>query len=347
MTVLRVLLTAAPAADRAEAWALFDAAGRCVRKGHDRPAARPKAERVEFVLAAAQVRVARITLPPLPSSRVADAARFALEDQLAGPDGTHHIAVSAQARDGGIRVAVASRSLLASVAGSNHGAARVLAEPDLALPAANWIWCARDSGAAGFVCRPDGSTFPVEAPPPDGGLPSELTLALARPGAADRRLMHTCRCACCRVVTSRWQGNRHRLPAGQSLALGSGAPAAFADAIDLLQGPRSPGSVAHGMARLVPRSRLPPPRSSSMSLPPSANGRRCDMKHGAPSANGSPLPSKPASRRTLRHPRWRLGPLLRAGMRHCSTRRAFRRPMMRCPSSLMRHRHWPPCPSVP
>ena len=36
MTVLRVLLAAAPAADRAETWALFDAAGACVRKGRDR-----------------------------------------------------------------------------------------------------------------------------------------------------------------------------------------------------------------------------------------------------------------------------------------------------------------------
>ena len=148
--------------------------------GPDRPGARPKADRVEFVLAAAQVRVARVTLPPLPSSRVADAARFALEDQLAGPDGTHHIAASAQARDGGIRVAVAARSLLASIAGSNRGVARILAEPELALPAARWTWCARDSDAAGFVRRPDGSAFPVDAPPPDGGLPSELTLALAQ-----------------------------------------------------------------------------------------------------------------------------------------------------------------------
>ncbi len=119
MTMLRVLLAAAPAADRAEAWALFDAAGTCVRTGRDRPAAWPKADRVEFVLAAAQVRVARVTLPPLPASRVADAARFALEDQLAGPDGAHHIAVSAQATDGGVRVVVVARSLLAGIAGSD------------------------------------------------------------------------------------------------------------------------------------------------------------------------------------------------------------------------------------
>jgi hypothetical protein len=253
MTVLRVLLTAAPAADRAEAWALFDASGRCVRMGHDLPAARPKADRVEVVLGAAQVRVARITLPPLPSSRVADAARFAFEDQLAGPAGTHHIAASAQARDGGVRVAVASRSLLASIGGSDLGAARILAEPDLALPAANWTWCAREPDAAGFVCRPDGSAFPVDAPPPDGGLPSELTLALAqarRGGSAP---------SCVRVdasvaVSSLQHWRRETdidFQPGKPWRWETALPAAFADAIDLLPAPpRAPAASSTGLARL-------------------------------------------------------------------------------------------------
>jgi type II secretion system protein L len=253
MMVLRVLLTAAPAADRAEAWALFDADGRCLRTGHDLPAARPKADRVEVVLAAAQVRVARITLPPLPSSRVADAARFALEDQLAGSDGTHHVAVSAQARDGGIRVAVASRSLLASIAGRSQGVARILAEPELALPAANWIWCARDTDAAGFVCRPDGSAFPVDAPPPDGGLPSELTLALAQ---ARRSVSAP---SCIRVdapiaasLFSRWQRETGvDFQPGSPWRWEAAPPAAFAGAIDLLPAsPVAPAASRTGLARL-------------------------------------------------------------------------------------------------
>ncbi len=160
MTVLRVLLTAAPAAERAEAWALFDAAGTCVRTGRDPAAAWPRADTVEYVLAAAQVRVTRITLPPLPASRVADAARYSLEDQLAGPDGAHHIAVSAQARDGGIRVAVATRSLLASIAGSHAGVARIIAEPELALPTADWAWCARESDRLGLRSPPRWQRFP-------------------------------------------------------------------------------------------------------------------------------------------------------------------------------------------
>jgi type II secretion system protein L len=239
MTVLRVLLTAAPAADRAEAWALFDAAGACVRTGRDLPAARPDADRVEFVLAAAQVRVARITLPPLPASRVADAARFALEDQLAGPDGTHHIAVSAQAKDGGIRVAVVSRSLLASIAGSHAGGARIVAEPELALPTADWTWCARDSDAAGFVRRPDGSAFPVDVPPPDGALPPEMALALgqARRGGSPP--------SCVRVDApfaasslSRWQRETGvGFQSGSPWRWEAASPALFAGAIDLQPGP--------------------------------------------------------------------------------------------------------------
>ena len=40
---------------------------------------------------------------------------FALEDQLAGPNAAHHVAVSAQARDGRVRVAIVARSLVAAI----------------------------------------------------------------------------------------------------------------------------------------------------------------------------------------------------------------------------------------
>ena len=190
--------------------------------------------------------------------------------------------------------------------------------------------------AAGFVCRPDGSAFPVDAVSPDGGLPSELTLALAqarRGGSAP---------SCIRVDApvaasslSRWQRETDiDFQPGTSLALGRGASRRIcrrhrsAAAVPARSGSidvrASPGS-------LRPRSRWPSPRSSSMSLPPSVNGRRCAMTHGAPSANGSHLPPKPAYRRTLRHRRRRLAPPLRVGMRPCDTRRAFRRRTTRLP----------------
>lgn len=180
MTVLRLLLAAAPVSDRAETWALFDDAGSCVRRGRDRPAAWPDAERLEVVLAASLARVAIVALPPMPASRVAGAAGFALEDQLAGPGDAHHIAVSAQAPDGRVRVAITSRTLLASIMGHGTSVARIVAEPDLAPASTDWKWCARDSSTGGFVRRPDGSAFPVDAPAPNGILPAELVLALSQ-----------------------------------------------------------------------------------------------------------------------------------------------------------------------
>jgi hypothetical protein len=191
MTVLRVLLAAAPAAGRAEAWALFDGTGTRVQTGVDRPADWPDADRIEIVLAASQARVTMVALPPMPPSRVASAAGFALEDQLAGPNAEHHVAVSAQAPDGRVRVAIASRSLLAAVLAHDASVARIVAESDLAASSADWRWCARESGIAGFVRRPDGSAFPADAPSPDGHLPAELTLALSqarRDGAAPARV---------------------------------------------------------------------------------------------------------------------------------------------------------------
>jgi type II secretion system protein L len=248
MTVLRVLLAAAPASDRADAWALFDAAGSSVRTGRDPAPAWPKADEVEFVLAASQVHVASVTLPPLPASRVAGAAGFALEDQLAGPSDAHHIAVSAQERDGRVRVAVAARSLLASIAGSHVGVARIVAEPDLAPSTAGWTWCAREANAAGFIRRQDGSAFPVDAPSPDGALPTELALALAqarRSGSSPSHVRIDAPFAEASLV--RWQRE-----CGVDLVPGTAwrweaAPAgAFADAINLLPRPARSATAAAG-----------------------------------------------------------------------------------------------------
>ena len=252
MTVLRVRLAAAPAADRADAWALFDAAGTCVRTGLDRPGAWPKADNVEVVLAASQLRIASVALPPMPASRVAGAAGFALEDQLAGPNDAHHFAVSTQARDGRVRVAIVAQSLLAGIAGSYAGVTRIVAESDLALPPAGWTWCAHDSAAAGFVRRSDGSAFPVDAPATDGALPTELVMALAqarRSGALLPQVRVDAPFA--DASCARWQRET-----GVDFLRGTpwrweAAPAnAFAGAIDLL--PR-PGDTTAAASRANPR----------------------------------------------------------------------------------------------
>ena len=177
MTTLRVLLANAPSQERAEAWALFDAQGRLVREGRAVPAAWPAAARREAVLGAGAVRIAELKLPPMSQDRVAAAAAYALEDQLAAPAQDQHIAVSAPQGDGRVHAFVAARALVASLAVQFS---RVVPEPVLAPlpPSSHWRWFA--SGApGGFVRKPDGGAFAVSAPTADGALPAELTWALA------------------------------------------------------------------------------------------------------------------------------------------------------------------------
>lgn len=192
MTTLRVRLAAPPLPDRADAWGLFDSAGVCTRTGADRPGAWPAADSVDAVIAASQVRIATVKLPPMAPSRLAGAAGFALEDQLAGAPAEHHLGVSAQEADGRVRAVIVARSLVAAIAAAEHGFTRIIAEPELAAPIAGWRWCSGED-AAGFVRCSDGSAFPVDAPSADGTLPAELALALAlarteRDGAAPAQL---------------------------------------------------------------------------------------------------------------------------------------------------------------
>ena len=173
MSTLRVLLDAAPAAGRADAWTLFDDTGRVVQSGRGVPDAWPAAQRREAVLAAACVRIVGLHLPPLTADRVSAAAAFALEDQLAGPADEQHIAVSSQRADGTVEAIVANRSLVARLADDFD---RILAESALApLPSPqHWRWYASDAGG-GFVRKPDGASFATGAP---DRLPAELALAL-------------------------------------------------------------------------------------------------------------------------------------------------------------------------
>jgi Type II secretion system (T2SS), protein L len=173
MATLRVLLDAAPAAGRADAWVLFDENERIVQSGRSAPDAWPAAERKEAVLAAACVRIVGLRLPPLSVDRVGAAASFALEDQLAGPADEQQIAVSPQRPDGSVEAIVANRRLVASLA--NHFD-RVLAEPALAPRPPQQYWCWYASGAGGgFVRKPDGSAFAISE---NEGVPAELTLAV-------------------------------------------------------------------------------------------------------------------------------------------------------------------------
>lgn len=142
------------------------------------------------------------------ASRVAGAATFAIEDQLAGSANAQQLTVSAQQPDGTVRVAIVDRALVAAIADGNGvlpRPVRILAEPELALPATGWRWCA--AGAQdGFVRCPDGSAFPVDAPNADGELPSEIAVALAqatRNGKLPAEVLVDAPCA--EALVARWQ----------------------------------------------------------------------------------------------------------------------------------------------
>ena len=176
MSTLRVLLDAAPAADRADAWALFDAHDRVVRTGRGAPAAWPAA-RAQGSRAGGSVRAHRRPCicrrcPPIASSA---AAAFALEDQLAGPADEQHIAVSPQRADGTVEAIVANRGLVA--ASRRQTSIASLAEPALAPlpPARHWRWYA--SGTRRRL-RAQAGRHTRSRPATPTGLPAELTLAL-------------------------------------------------------------------------------------------------------------------------------------------------------------------------
>ncbi len=127
-----------------------------------------------------------LTLPPLPAPRVAGAAGYALEDQLAGAPEDSHAAFGAQAADGTVRGAIVSASWMRDFnAGSQRAGIRwdrIVLESDLPRPpASGWCWCARSISDAGFVVTDRGVSIGVGAAR-DAGLPAELALAIAAAG---------------------------------------------------------------------------------------------------------------------------------------------------------------------
>lgn len=250
MTTLRVLLGAPDAADASAPWALYDASGTCVSTGRDPPARWPRAGALEVVVAASQVRLASVVLPPIPAARVAAAATFALEDQLAGPADEQWLAASAQQAGGRVTVIIAARALVAGLRSRAAGTGlparltRALAEPELAPTGDNACWCISADGDAGggFVRLPDGSAFPVDAAPPDAALPPELTLALAtaaRSRAAPAQVRVDA--AVTAAALARWQ-RETGVPfvRGEPWRWHAASPGAFARATNLLHGEMAP-----------------------------------------------------------------------------------------------------------
>lgn len=176
--MLRVFLPAPPRADRADRWIRVNADGRIVDRGQDVPSRWPADAAIEAVLAADQVRVIALALPPMPRERLRGAVRYALEDRIATPLDESAIAI-AEPRNGTCVVAVASAALIRETTNHERRFARIVSESALAPLADGWTWCASSAGD-GFVRRHDGSAFAVQGIDDDGSLPAELAAALAQ-----------------------------------------------------------------------------------------------------------------------------------------------------------------------
>ena len=190
MTTLRVYLDFPPDPARELEWALFDDANRVVRRGRAPIAGWPSAESREAVIAAAHGRLVTVKLPPLPPQRVQSAASFALEEQLAGAPEDSHVATGRQSADGSLRAAIVGAAWMRAFQAASKRCVirwqRVLLESDLARPpAGGWCWCAESLESAGFVRTDSGSSISV-GPSHAGGLPEELSLALAGSGRRPR-----------------------------------------------------------------------------------------------------------------------------------------------------------------
>ena len=195
MTTLRIRLPVPFDPSAPAAWWRVDDEGRVVERGASAPPAWPESDRIEAVLGAGDVRVVALPLPPMNDARRATAAAYALEDQLAAPADTLHLAVSAPASAGAPTVArIVDRAAVAWLAARRPAIDRVVAEPDLAPADGAWHWCV-DADGRGFVRRPDGSAFAADVPEGDG-LPAELAAALSQ----ERRDADTRRTAITRVV---------------------------------------------------------------------------------------------------------------------------------------------------
>lgn len=255
MTTLRVLQDAAPAADREAAWALFGASGRLLRTGRGRPSTWPARDRSEAVVAAGRGRLVTLTLPPLPPPRVAAAAGFALEDQLAGPPEESHAVFATQAADGTVRGAIVAADWMQAFAAGSARAGirwdRMVLEADLARPPAfGWCWCAPSSGEAGFVRTDRGASLSVGSA---GGasVPAELALALA---AAADRVPRVVRVDIREVAAERLAQARAQTGvefcAGEPWRWFDAGPETFASAIDLLAAPEVAAALSARSAAL-------------------------------------------------------------------------------------------------
>ncbi len=171
--MLRIFLAGPLRADTAVEWVRYAEDGHAIARGRDVQSRWPAASEIGIVLAAGATRLVALSLPPMAGARVAQAVRYAVEDQMASTLEESALAIHDDA--GRVLVAIAAKSLVEALAPAGARVRSVVPECALAPVGDGWRWY-RSSGGGGFVRRDDGSAFAVDDVP--DGLPGELHAAL-------------------------------------------------------------------------------------------------------------------------------------------------------------------------
>ena len=249
------LSTAAPSPARDDAVGAVRRAGAPRRSRARDPRRRgPSADRREAVLAAGAVRLVVVALPPMPADRVAAAAAFALEDQLAGPGaGAASRRVGAPARRQRRRRHRA-RALIAPLPEDVRARRRRAGGRAGASAAGAWRWYALGDPPAVSCASPTAARSPSARRARSGPVP-----AGARAAAARRRTRTAARgprievaFAVRRCAAARMVARNAALPFARAAAWRWDQDgAALAAAPDLLQGEfsRAPARGARERAR--------------------------------------------------------------------------------------------------
>ncbi len=343
MTTLRVLLAAPLRADRADAWALFDARARACAPAATAPTRGRRARALEIVLAASQVRIAsRRAAAAAAGARRRGGGLRARRSARGAAEAQHPRRVAAGAPTAACAWSSSRATLLAALAIDARPVLRrsraSIAEPDLAAPRSRMalVRAARTSARRLRPPRRRQRVSGRRAVRCDGALPpssrsrSRRRGATARAAASPRR--STLRDADARALAAR---NRHRVRARRAVALARGAPRPRSPPQSICcraTSRRTGRDAASGAAARSSCRRSCSPRAALALHVVATVGEWASLRIDAwrRRARGPRSPQPPASRRTRpRRPRRRSGARA-AATRNCATRTVCPRPTTRC-----------------
>ena len=163
-------------------WVLYDADQRQLHSGRGMNWPHGREQFAEVIIPAGWTRIVRLHLPPLTGARLDAAAKYALEEQLAGELDDHHIVVKPHEGEAGCLVHIVQkkrlRKLLQILAEQRIRVARVIAENQLLAPQpAIWQWVVR--AQEGFLVASDGTSYVLDYDLSSADLPITLQRALS------------------------------------------------------------------------------------------------------------------------------------------------------------------------